>query len=127
MRGELDGVVKQSALLFTHTGDRPAALARNPSAIGSAGIDFGATERSFQGANVAGEVMEQLDANIEANYESDVLLRNNVLQKRPADLLLHVEHVLLATTGVNQNTERQGQIRVRRKILDDLRLAILQD
>ena len=126
MRSKLYGVVEQSSLLLANTRYRPAAHARNTSAIGASSVDPGGIKGSFQSAYIAGKVVQQLNPNIKADHESDILFGNDVLEKRPADLLLHLENILLTTARVNQDSKRQGQVRGRRKILNYLGLAIFQ-
>ena len=55
------------------------------------------------------------------------LSRQDLLQERPANFFLHVEDALLAAAGVDQDAERERQIRFGGEVLDGLRSAVLSD
>src|SRR5579884_4059169 len=74
-----------------------------------------------------GEVLEQVDINVKADDKGEIFIPENLTEEIPAHLFFHIEHAGLAAAGVNQNTEGKGKVRLRRKVLDGLRFAILED
>jgi hypothetical protein len=73
-----------------------------------------------------GEVLQQVNVHVETDDERFILWPEGFLEKVAANLFFHLQHAFLAATGVNQNPQRKGQIRLRREIFDGLRLAILK-
>src|SRR5262249_52295847 len=108
-------------------GHSAAAEARYASTTAASRIDASSVQGCLQGMDGTGEILQQIDVDIEAQDEGKILVAQDLAQKFTANFLFHVEHTGLATAGIDQNAQSQRKIRLRGKILDGLRLAILQN
>ena len=73
---------------------------------------------------VAGEVLQQIDGDVEADDVRLVLIGKNLAEKCAADFFLHVDDVALATAGIDHHAQSQRQVGLGREVLDGLRLAV---
>ena len=85
---------------------------------------FDLVQRGLKPVDVAGVVLQQVDDDVEADDESLIFIGKNLLQEGSADLFLHVQHVFLASAGVDHDTQGEGQVRLCREVLDGLRFAV---
>src|SRR6185437_11944853 len=72
-----------------------------------------------------GEVGEQVDIDIERDEEGFVLGCQDFAQEACAGVLFERLDVGLASAGVQQDSDRQGQVLLLCQALDDLRIVIL--
>ena len=73
-----------------------------------------------------GEVLEQFDFEIEMDYEGEVLFGPEHLVEEPrTGVAFFPDQPALAAAGVDEKTERQGEIALLREIADGLRAAVL--
>src|SRR5580700_6872867 len=123
--GKIDRIVEQRAARVA--GRDGSASDPGRSKISSANVDFGFVQRRLQPVDVIGEILQQVYVAIEADDEGFVVVAQNLFQKCAADFFLHVEDALLAAAGINEDSERERQIRFRSEVLDGLRLAVFGD
>src|SRR5579862_6986015 len=77
--------------------------------------------------HAVGQVLKQIDGNIKADDECQILLRKDLLEKAACNYLFLGQSPMHAVTAVNEQTNRQGLVREGRKILDGLRLPVFQN
>ena len=68
-------------------------------------VHFGFVQRGLQAVHVAGEILQQVDRDIEADDEGLVFVGQNLAKKRAANFLLHVDDVALAAAGVDHDAD----------------------
>ena len=73
------------------------------------------------------KVLQQVNVDIKADDKCQVFIAQDLVEKFPANFLLHVEHAHLAAAGIDQNAQGQGKIGFSGEVLDGLRLAVLED
>ena len=122
VRAQIDCVVEQGA--SRRGGNRPAAQSRRSTA--HAGIDLHLVQGAGQVTHIVGEVLIEVHIHIKVDDEGKVLLTQHAAQKLGARLLLDGQHARLAGAGVDHDAQGQRLVRFRRKILDGLRLAVLE-
>ncbi|MEZ5391980.1 MAG: hypothetical protein R2724_03685 [Bryobacterales bacterium] len=72
--------------------------------------------------------MEQLDVDVEAHQEGQVLVdTQNFVEEGVAGRTLDLDHALLADAGIDEQADGERQIGLPAEILDLLRLAVLED
>src|ERR1039458_9825639 len=74
-----------------------------------------------------GVVLYQFSIDAKVDDVGLILVGKNLAQKRSADFFLHVEHSQLAAGGIDEDAERQRQVRFGGEIFNGLRLAVFED
>ena len=123
--GQINGVVEHGAGLG-RSGYRTAAGAGYWTG-GVTGVDLYRIQRFLQTVNVAGEILQQTGIDVEVDDEGFIFVGQDLFQERATDFLLHVEDSQLTAAGVDQNSERERQVRLGGKIFHGLRLAVFRD
>src|SRR4029077_1778792 len=76
--------------------------------------------------HAVGQVLQKVHGNIKANNESQVLIREHLLQKAAGNYLFFRQGAVHTVTAVNEQADGKRLVRQRGKILDGLRLALFQ-
>jgi len=116
-----------------------AAATRVPAALGilTAGlasivvviplVDLQQVQRVFQFLARRREVLQKLHLAVEVDQERLVfVLAQHVLEELVAGVPLFTQHAPLALAGIDQQSQRQRQVRFPRKVADRLRMPVLR-
>ena len=80
-----------------------------------------------QPAHRIGEILQQVDVNVEADDKGFIPWPQRVLKERGSDFFLHIENAHLAAAGINKDAESQRKIGFGFEILYYLDLPILEE
>ena len=97
------------------------------SAAAGADIDLRLVHGAGQRVGVAGVVGEKIDVHIEGDEKSFIFRAQNAAEKSSAGLLLQRQNILLASAGVEQDSQGEGLIVLGGEVLDLLRRLVFQD
>jgi hypothetical protein len=81
----------------------------------------------LQTVSVAGEILEQVNRDIETDDKRFILIRKDLLEKGTSDFFFHVQDIALAAARIDHHANRQGKVRFGSKVLDGLGLTVLED
>src|ERR1019366_3895671 len=127
-RGKVDGIVEQRSLGSAVGRNGASARARDAGcAITASCVDFGLAHRARQGTRAVGEVLQQVDVDIERQKKGLVLGLEHALEKGAARLLFQRKNAVLAARRIEQNAQGEGQMRLGGEILDRLRRFVFVD
>ena len=116
MRGTVDSVVEQRALRRAR---------RHAAATAGADIDLRLVHGAGQRVRIVGVVGEKVDIHIERDKKRFIFRTQNAAQKSSAGLLLQRQNILLASAGIEQDSQGEGLIVLGGEVLDLLRRLCL--
>ena len=116
--GQIDGVVKEGAAGAAVAGDGARA---------GTGVDDGGVDGTLNLAGAVGVVGEEVDVNVEGDEEGLVLGGEDVFEELGAGLLLEGEDVDLASAGVEENADGEGEIFFLGEVLGLLQVLVFKD
>ena len=128
VRGKIDGVIeRRAARSRRRTRNWTLRANRTAGTTDSAIVDLGLVKRMFEPANRSGEILHEINVDVETDDERLVFGTQGALEKRASHFLFHVENVHLAAAGIDEDPKGEREVGFGLEIFNGLMLAVLEE